>query len=220
MDFPIEEEIPLFPSGFNETLNTQNLVKADQMRLFENEGSLLSEKRISGLNQTNYSSVRNEETFDSHTLKNINYHDLFVLEKNSTKLIAKFDLEKKELLKGSNGEISYSLEECKIRAQKGYYIFKYSFNMPKRSVISIKISDYYIELNSGKTIKKIRINSLHGILFGAVSTTFSNFKKIIEQRESKIHKFYHCFSLVSEFRTYDFGTVKENDKLDICVCLS
>jgi hypothetical protein len=158
---------------------------------------------------------------DTKALKNLEYSKIFITDYNSNKLIAKFELEKKELIKSKSIEISYSLEDCRQRSAIGYYLFKYNFKSPSRSVVGLLITDDFVKLRRNeKIIKRIKFKSFHGILLGAVSSSFRNFKKSIEKVSGKLHKFYQCFSLVTEFRTYDFATTRDSDRIDILIYLS
>ncbi|OMJ78330.1 hypothetical protein SteCoe_21885 [Stentor coeruleus] len=225
MNIPEEGDVLKFPKGFKKTLqkktsSTEDFCIPTCETFRENiERNSIKFQNSSYLDLQN--PIDESKKYDTYHLKHIEYRDVFWQEYNCDKLVAKFSLEHKELLKTNASHLSYSLENCRERTEKGFFLFKYNFNNPSRSVVKFRLLEGFIEyfLNNKKR-KRIPICLLHGIIYGALSSTFKNFKRKVDRKEGKIHKFCHCFSIVTEFRTYDFATVKDTDRMDICISLS
>lgn len=225
MNIPEEEDVLKFPKGFRKILQEKTSSTEDffipTCETFR-ENIKKNSIKLQNSSYIEFPSPRDEsKIYDIHHLKHIDYRDVFWQEYNCDKLVAKFSLEHKELLKTNTSNLSYSLENCRGRTEKGFFLFKYNFNSPSRSVVKFRLLEGFFEyfLNNKKR-KRIPICLLHGIIYGAVSSTFKNFKRKVDHKEGKIHKFCHCFSIVTEFRTYDFATVKDSDRMDICIILS
>lgn len=221
MDFPEEENVLKFPNGFRSALHG----KTDSTETAFGTPRDPSDKNNNKcLNSTilEIPSPREEGLkYDSRHLKHLEYRLVFWQEHGCDKLVEKFRLEKKELVKSGMSHLSYSLENCIERAEKGFFVFKYNFNRPNKHVVKFRVFDYFVELaQNGKRTKRMPIKSFHGIIYGAISSTFKNFKRQVDRREGKVHKFCHCFSIVTEFRTYDFATIKDSDRLDLSITLS
>lgn len=222
MEFPIEKDVPLFPLGFKNSLNETEIKSESDQNSFHNTRRALSEDQSNPDNQSSFIDIKlqRDSTSEKKALKQVDYVKIFSSQHNSEKLISKFQLEKKELTISTSPLVSHTIADCKTRLFRGYYLFKYNFNTPQRQIVNFKVTDTHIELRHSKKIRRVLINAMHGVLFGAVSSTFRNFKKIIDRKSGKLHKFYHCFSLVTEFRTYDFATLKDNERMDMYIFMS
>ena len=144
MEFPQEDHALKFPEGFENMLSVNSSdkkfsnISSHSQNLFESESS-----KVNGL----FYEEKSEPKFDPEYLKRVEYSKILSTDTNSTRLVAKFELERKQLTKSDAVGISYELKDCKERASHGYYLFKYSFNSPKRTPINFKITDFGIELS-------------------------------------------------------------------------
>ena len=67
---------------------------------------------------------------------------------------------------------------------------------------------------------RIGFPDIYGLTLGASSSTFKLYKKQIDYKFGKIHTQEDRFSVISEFRSYDFATISALVKYDICLSLS
>ena len=228
MEFPSESAIPQFPDGFEICNNYEKILEESRNNNSISEDAMsvenLKQKKVNislmSSRKGTMSEADFEMNFDLEDLKCTEYISIFFHDQNSRKLIAKFEQEKKELVPSASVPISHSTGDCRERVEKGYYLFKYNFNNPVRSIVFFKVNGLFIELHKNDRVTRIHVKTLHGVLFGAVASTFRNFKKIIDQKSGKLHKFYQCFSLVTEFRTYDFATLNDSERMDIYIYVS
>ena len=61
---------------------------------------------------------------------------------------------------------------------------------------------------------------MYGLTLGGISSTFKLHKHLIDYKLGKLHTQEDCFSVISEFRSYDFATTSSLAKYDICLSLS
>lgn len=152
---------------------------------------------------------------------NLNYKEIFLLKKSYDILINKFEHEHFRLGRSDCGSLKFDLESCIERLIKGYGVFKYSYFKPIRKHVHISLdSEGLLVRKNKKKISRLPFKHIFGIVLGGVTSTYINFKSSIDRSFGFIHETHNCISFVAEFRTYDFATVSDTARDDICIASS
>ena len=158
---------------------------------------------------------------DSRPYDKTSYSSILLNARSSRALCQKFDTEPGGLQKSDANEQEFTMIKILERMQLGHKIYKYNYNTASRKIISIRISNGIVEIfSSEKNKSRIGFPDVYGVVLGASSSTFRMYKKYIDEKFGELHKPEDCFSIISEYRSYDFGTTSAGAKYDICLCLS
>ena len=158
---------------------------------------------------------------DSRPYDKNSYTSILLNARSSRALCQKFESEPGGLQKSDANEQEFSMMKILERMQVGHKIYKYNYNTASRKIISIRINEGIVEIfSSDKNKSRIGFPDVYGVILGACSCTFRMYKKYIDEKFGEIHKPEDCFSILSEYRSYDFGTTSSSAKYDICLSLS
>ena len=158
---------------------------------------------------------------DSRPYDKNSYTSILLNARSSRALCQKFESEPGGLQKSDANEQEFSMMKILERMQLGHKIYKYNYNTASRKIISIRINEGIVEIfSSDKNKSRIGFPDVYGVILGACSCTFRMYKKYIDEKFGEIHKPEDCFSILSEYRSYDFGTTSSSAKYDICLSLS
>jgi hypothetical protein len=107
------------------------------------------------------------------------------------------------------------------RMKTGHKVYKYNYNTPSRKIVTVKINQGIIEIYTSETRKnRLGFSDVYGVTLGSVSSTFKMYKGQIEFKYGKLHTQEDCFSVITDLRSYDFGTTSYLAMYDICLSLS
>ena len=151
-----------------------------------------------------------------------NAYDSILLNARSARSICqKFESEPCGLLKSDAQGVDFSLDGILSRMKTGHKVYKYNYNTPTRKIVTVKIDLNIIEIYKSENMKsRIGFSEIYGLTLGSSSSTFKMYKGQIDYKFGKIHTQEDCFSVISEFRSYDFATNSAMVKYDICLSLS
>ena len=158
---------------------------------------------------------------DSRPYNKEKYDSILLNARSSRAICQKFESDPCGLLKSDAQDRDFSLESILIRMKSGHKVYKYNYNSATRKIITIKVNLDIIEIYKSET-KKTRVSffDIFGVTIGAISSTFKMNKAQIDYKFGKLHNPEDCFSIINEFRSYDFGTTSALAKYDICISLS
>ncbi|OMJ91621.1 hypothetical protein SteCoe_5767 [Stentor coeruleus] len=153
---------------------------------------------------------------------NIDKYDSVLLNARSSRaLCLKFDSEPCGLIKSDAKNQDFSLLSILNRMKTGHKVYKYNYNTPSRKIVTVKINQGIIEIYTSETRKKrLGFSDIYGVILGSVSSTFKMNKSQIEFKYGKLHTQEDCFSVITDLRSYDFGTISYLAMYDICLSLS
>jgi hypothetical protein len=158
---------------------------------------------------------------DSRPYDKEQYDSILLNARSSRSLCEKFDSEPSGLLKSDAVDYNFSLDDILNRMVKGHKVYKYNYNTPTRKIVTIKVNSNIVEIYKNEHRKnRIGFSDVYGISLGPCSSTFKMFKSHVDHKHGKIHEPEDCFSVISEFRSFDFGTTSSLAKYDICLSLS
>jgi hypothetical protein len=105
--------------------------------------------------------------------------------------------------------------------KEGHKVYKYNYNTASRKIVTIKILNGIVEIYTSESRKnRIGFADVYGVTLGAVSSTFRMYKPEIDYKLGQLHAPEDCFSVINEFRSYDFATTSSLAKYDVCLSLS
>lgn len=149
------------------------------------------------------------------------YASILLNARSSRTLCNKFEAEPCGLQKSDAKGNDMSFGEIFKRMQTGHKVYKYNYNTASRKIVNIKINNGTVEISTSENRKsRIGFSDVYGITLGACSSTFKMYKKQIDYKVGKLHEHEDCFSIINEFRSYDFASTSSLAKYDICISLS
>ncbi|OMJ79735.1 hypothetical protein SteCoe_20162 [Stentor coeruleus] len=149
------------------------------------------------------------------------YDSILLNARSSRALCQKFDSEICGLIKSDAQDQDFSLTAILGRMKTGHKVYKYNYNTPSRKIVTVKITQGIVEIYTSDTRKnRVGFADVYGITLGASSSTFKMYKGQIDYKYGKLHTQEDCFSVINEFRSYDFGTTSSLARYDICLSLS
>jgi hypothetical protein len=158
---------------------------------------------------------------DSRPYDKTKYDSILLNARSSRAICQKFESEPSGLQKSDAQENQFDLESILKRIAEGHKIYKYSYNVSNRKIVTIKIVNGIVEIFQSETNKnRIGFADVLGVTLGAVSSTFRMYKFDLDKKLGLLHSSEDCFSIINEFRSYDFGTTSATAKYDICLSLS
>lgn len=158
---------------------------------------------------------------DSRPYNKDMYDSILLNARSSRALCLKFDSEICGLIKSDAQGQDFSLTAILGRMKAGHKVYKYNYNTPSRKIVTVKITQGIVEIYTSDTRKnRIGFADVYGITLGASSSTFKMYKGQIDYKYGYLHSQEDCFSVINEFRSYDFGTTSFLARYDICLSLS
>jgi len=149
------------------------------------------------------------------------YSSILLNARSSRAICIRFETEPCGLHKSDAKEMSFTLEGILERMKEGHKVYKYSYNTASRKIVTIKINSGIVEIFTSETRKnRIGFADVYGVTLGASSSTFRMYKGEIDYKIGQLHTSEDCFSIINEFRSYDFATTSAIAKYDICLSLS
>ena len=149
------------------------------------------------------------------------YDSILLNARSSRTICQKFESDPCGLLKSDAYGKDFSLESILLRMNEGHKVYKYNYNTPTRKIVTVKLSLNIIEIcKTDKNKSRVRFYDVFGLVFGAFSSTFKMNKNQVDHKFGKLHNPEDCFSVVSEFRSFDFATTSALAKYDICLSIS
>lgn len=158
---------------------------------------------------------------DSRPYNKDRYDSILLNARSSRAICQRFETEPCGLVKSdAKGEL-FSLGNILDRMKEGHKVYKYNYNTASRKIVTIRINDGIVEIYTSETRKnRIGFADVYGVVLGACSSTFRMYKGQIDYKIGQLHTPEDCFSIINEFRSYDFGTTSAIAKYDICLALS
>ena len=149
------------------------------------------------------------------------YESILLNARSSRALCQKFESDPCGLIKSDAQDQEFSLEAILARMKTGHKVYKYNYNTSTRKIVTVKINNNIVEIYTTESRKnRISFVDVFGITLGAMSSTFRLYKAQIDYKFGKLHTQEECFSIINEFRSYDFGSTSALAKYDICLSLS
>lgn len=158
---------------------------------------------------------------DSRPYNKDRYDSILLNARSSRAICQRFETEPCGLIKSDAQGKDFSLESILNRMKDGHKVYKYNYNTASRKIVTIKISNGIVEIYTSETRKnRIGFGDVYGVVLGACSSTFRMYKGQIDYKIGQIHTPEDCFSIISELRSFDFGTTSAVAKYDICLAIS
>ncbi|OMJ67004.1 hypothetical protein SteCoe_35962 [Stentor coeruleus] len=158
---------------------------------------------------------------DSRPYNKDQYDSILLNARSSRAICQRFDLEPCGLIKSDAQGQDFTLPAILNRMKIGHKVYKYNYNTPSRKIVTIKITQGIIEIYTSDTRKnRVGFTDVYGITLGSASSTFKMYKGQIDFKYGKLHTHEDCFSIINEFRSYDFGTTSHLARYDICLSMS
>ncbi|OMJ77538.1 hypothetical protein SteCoe_22869 [Stentor coeruleus] len=149
------------------------------------------------------------------------YDSILLNARSSRALCVKFESESCGLIKSDAINQDFSLTAILGRMKTGHKVYKYNYNTPSRKIVTVKINQGIVEIYTSETRKnRIGFADVYGVTLGSSSSTFKMYKGQIDYKYGLLHTQEDCFSIINEFRSYDFGTTSFLARYDICLALS
>lgn len=158
---------------------------------------------------------------DSRPYNKDQYSSILLNARSSRAICQRFDTEPSGLNKSDAQGLVFTLEHILNRMKEGHKVYKYNYNTASRKIVTIKICNGIVEIYTSESRKnRIGFADVYGVTLGAVSSTFRMYKGEIDYKQGQLHSPEDCFSVINEFRSYDFATTSSLAKYDICLSLS
>ena len=112
-------------------------------------------------------------------------------------------------------ESKYTLPAAVKRMRNGYLVSKHRYSKPEVRTLQISLSKchQFIVMHKRDSTKKLKVDSVLGITFGASTSTF------VKHKTTKWEE-WECFSIITLWRTFDFSTKNMSNLLDILISVS
>lgn len=158
---------------------------------------------------------------DSRPYNKDQYDSILLNARSSRAICLRFDVEPCGLIKSDAQGQDFSLPAILNRMKIGHKVYKYNYNTASRKIVTIKINQGIIEIYTSDTRKnRVGFADVYGITLGSASSTFKMYKGQIDFKYGKLHTQEDCFSIINEFRSYDFGTTSYLARYDVCLSMS
>ena len=199
----------------------KSLKSTYKLNLTESFRLLYEESEFSQLSTESDKILEEKKIIHQSEIIRKEYEDLFLIEKNSNKLLRNFFCERCELQYSDAKGFDFSIKSVLLRMKSGYQVYKYNYSLKHRKISMIIIDESMVKLKTAsKCSKQISFDCIHGVVIGCETMTFKLHKSKINKAYGQIHNDSNCFSIITSIRSYDFACVSDLARYDICIATS
>lgn len=148
------------------------------------------------------------------------YKNLFLHDRSSDRVIAKFLEEPYELIPSRITVSSFSVESCLERVQEEYDIILFGYTDYKPVQAKLSATEEGFTLTIGKQRKFHPFCEYSGVLLGTGSSTFSLYKDRVGALGSRDIRETDCLTVVGEWASVNIAAVSQTAKYDIFLVLN
>ena len=147
------------------------------------------------------------------------YADILIGSKDSTELIRTFIKERVHLEKSDARYYDYDFQSCFQRLSSGFSLMYLDYNKPVIRTMKLTTHPTYFTILGVQT-KDCNYTDLRGIILGSNVSTFALYEARYGGLSVLGLESYRCISLVTDNRTYSFGSLSASQIYDIYIVFS